>query len=857
MNPLYDYFSLVDFAGQWASFFGPVTVKISLLLTVLLLATRLMRGASASSRHLVWALGLAGLLIFPALEAGLPSWQVLPFPAMDGPRPEPAANGRVPVGSTAARNDAETQRAATDVPATVPPGTRDASTPGSSNAAPLGTSETGAVSSPVTGTRSEAGILATARALVAKLGSVPAAAWLFSIWITGVITLVACFVWGMVRLSLLRREAAPLHSRDWQALARKLAHKMGIARPPALLRSPRALTPMTWGLRRPIVLLPTDCDTWTYEQRLEVLLHEFAHIKRRDCITQLSAQLVCILHWFNPLPWIAARQMRTERERACDDHVIMAGVKPSTYASHLLSIACRLRGEEHALRAGLAMARRSRIFDRLDAVLGSRRRRVAPGRLATALAAALIFAALSPLAALEPIAEVKVATADERGVSFVIEDGSDPIRMRWKGEIELTADGRDVEWMSDDAYLVMAQKIDGDWHKIMVEPNSDGELEYTYMIDRKLRDYDARAARWFGDLLEELAPDGEIEPKRPPALPALPDLPALPELPALPALPGGGSGTIRTGEGNRSITWETKSDGVSRKLEVKGEVEFKHDDSGIEWMDDDAYFKIEMKQGRKKHTIEAEAGDDGRPVYEYKIGRKRQPFDGKAEELLAEAIQEIVVELGINADIRVRRVYSDEGVDGMLQLTDRIDSDYSKGIHYMEFFNLEDIREGDAGMVLEQASEGVDSDYELARVLAAYVDKHMTSSRNYAPFLACMSSIDSDYEKARVLQTALKRPRMDFEGLAAVLESAEEIDSDYETARVLAAIDPDLLVEERTSKAYFEVLMAISSDYEKARVLVELAPYARENDNLRDACIDAADSIDSSYEYGRVMKALR
>ena len=133
--------------------------------------------------------------------------------------------------------------------------------------------------------------------------------------------------------------------------------------------SNRISVPMVWGFLRPVILLPVNADQWQTERLRAVLLHELAHIKRRDWTMQMIAQVACAVYWFNPFVWFAARWMRIEAEQACDDHVLNAGYQPTAYAQHLLDIVRTVEVASFASRAAVAIARSAKIERRLRTVL--------------------------------------------------------------------------------------------------------------------------------------------------------------------------------------------------------------------------------------------------------------------------------------------------------------------------------------------------------------------------------------------------------------------------------------------------------------------------------------------------------
>ena len=100
-----------------------------------------------------------------------------------------------------------------------------------------------------------------------------------------------------------------------------------------------------------------------------VLAHELSHVRRRDPLTQLVAELARAVHWYNPLAWYAAGRLMTERERACDDEVVRMGMRAIDYADHLLALA-RLTVRPHVRpRGALAMTAAMGLEARVTALL--------------------------------------------------------------------------------------------------------------------------------------------------------------------------------------------------------------------------------------------------------------------------------------------------------------------------------------------------------------------------------------------------------------------------------------------------------------------------------------------------------
>jgi beta-lactamase regulating signal transducer with metallopeptidase domain len=124
--------------------------------------------------------------------------------------------------------------------------------------------------------------------------------------------------------------------------------------------------PLTTGVLRPVVLLPAEAAAWTDHRWAVVLRHELAHVRQRDALSQLVAELLCAVYWFNPLAWWARRQLEIERELAADEHVVQSGLLASTYAAELLRVAAEQNGVTTAPLVALEATRRNGLSERVE-----------------------------------------------------------------------------------------------------------------------------------------------------------------------------------------------------------------------------------------------------------------------------------------------------------------------------------------------------------------------------------------------------------------------------------------------------------------------------------------------------------
>src|SRR5688572_21276784 len=337
--------------ASFAALAGSSTLTLVLLLkaTIILVAAlgitlMMQQRFSAGARHVVWLVTVAALLLVPALTL----WAPIPvriLPAVSTFAAPSAIESASPVVS----GDQLSINEATPLVADARASQDDVQTP------------------------------VTAPQQASIFGGMSLVTVLLLLWAGVVLAIAGSLAFAALSVRRIVRRSQPLDSRDWLDPLWEVSDRLGLEEPPLIVRSEDSKMPFACGVLNPTIVLPAECDNWTLDRRRAVLLHELAHVKRHDLVGHTLGRLACAFYWFHPLVWTAAKNLRSESERACDDLALSCGARATDYAEHLLDIVTSVRGDATPSVA-LAMARRKEFEGRMLAILDPELRHSTPSR---------------------------------------------------------------------------------------------------------------------------------------------------------------------------------------------------------------------------------------------------------------------------------------------------------------------------------------------------------------------------------------------------------------------------------------------------------------------------------------------
>ena len=373
-------------------------IRIALLFGVVFIFTWVFKSATAAWRHVLWMTAFGALILLPLAGRIAPQWHIGLLPA---PSPSQQELIHEPF------HPAPASLAAESVEPSIPQTTLVPNT---------ASHESSVTPAPV----------ASSLRLSIPLGLL--------LWMFGFSLLMSRVVFGTLRLRRIKQQSQELIDDNALHMLIEEKRRFQIRVPIEVYLSSEITSPLTAGWTRPVIVLPSHYHTLSAQKRRTILLHELAHIKRRDTLWQALVHLATAVFWFNPMVWMAAKRCTLEREQACDELVLHHSERPSDYA-HLLLEFAELK-HQMAL-SGITMAGHSQLEGRLLSILSNKRtfrplsRATIWKTAITTLALVLMVGTFTPVSDAQPNRQILDSPHEAlilESLSLAVHDRDDDVR---------------------------------------------------------------------------------------------------------------------------------------------------------------------------------------------------------------------------------------------------------------------------------------------------------------------------------------------------------------------------------------------------------------------------------------------
>lgn len=329
------------------------------------------------------------------------------------------------------------------------------------------------------------------------------------LWLAGAVLLAMVFAALYIRCCREFRMSLPVEN----GFARRWLENHPLRRPLALRQSDRIFSPLTFGVLRPVILMPKKTD-WDDEMTLQyVLEHEFVHIQRFDTLFKLALIMAVCIHWFNPLAWVMYALANRDLELSCDETVVRRfGGARASYANVLIRMA--------EVKSGLTPLcnhfSKNAIEERITAIMKTKKTTIFSLILATVLVTGTVtvFAtsAREDASAYVPIT-VGNAEATEGGINAAPDPELLAVGLTYRKN-SWYYQGKAVAGMYDDNGGIYTDGAAADDIYLAIKRGGDGKItgltpitkkQFTELVDRRMNDVGTEAED--GSLMSCVNPD--------------------------------------------------------------------------------------------------------------------------------------------------------------------------------------------------------------------------------------------------------------------------------------------------------------------------------------------------------------
>lgn len=402
-------------------------------------------------------------------------------------------------------------------------------------------------------------------------------------------------------------------------------------------------------------------------------------------------------------------------------------------------------------------------------------------------------------------------------------DGDDRLRIRARGEIELSRDMTDIVSISHRGYVDIEEERGRDKRRVKLRGESDGTITRQWWVDGDERPYDDEARAWLAETLPEMTRRaGFAVDKRVASL----------------LVDGGVEAVLEEIE-------EIDSDHVVRlyftELTGQADLDAEQLERILEHAGETIGSDFELAELLINGLQEATLRPEGTLVYarathsigsDYEQSRALRVLVERydLDEVALEAVLEAARDIG--SDFELARLLIEVGREQVLtpalhrpffETMRSIGSDFEHRRVLMDFVERDDLADDLVADILTNAGQSIGSDYELAELLVALC-KHQDVKPAWVPsYVEALGTIGSDYEFRRAAEPLVREGKLDDASLILLLEAAEKnLGSDFEMAQLLVHVARTHTLSDETREAFLRASDTIGSNHENRRVLSEL-----------------------------------
>ena len=333
-----------------------------------------------------------------------------------------------------------------------------------------------------------------------------------------------------------------------------------------------------------------------------------------------------------------------------------------------------------------------------------------------------------------------------------------------------------------------------------------------------------------------------------------------------------------------SSEFSLREDGLTLKADWRGKLKLDKTGDDIAYVED--YLVIEIEEGDNRESLRLEKDGRGLEATYWRDGNEQEPGD-ETDAHVHDLILRFLRASGFEAEMRVKKIIEERGVDAALAEIDALSSDYAVRQYVAALSESESLSEENVERLIDKllrvkgdhdiarallsiaehqefteattaalisVSENIDSDYEKRRVLTALADRPLSDAVSEKT-ITLLSSIDSDHDFRVSMEALLAREDASEDQIARLLDAAaEKLENDHDL-RLILTKSATHLADETVANAWLLAFDEISSDYDRRVALEAAALAASDNEALKVQLRDAAETIASEYDRERALKA--